>query len=166
MGTGGTLARFPGEHLGGPVGGLRESVAARDVPAERLGPVQEVPSAEGPGLVAAAGPTGALAILVGLLVLGTGVAVALRQGPRRHALAVFAASWLVLPIALIGRSSGEFTAFREIVRLGPAVTPKDLAAGLSGTSAVTACAFLGLLLGLVGSVAALSRSREDGPAGE
>lgn len=127
--------------------------------------MQEVAYEEGPGFVSAAGGSGALAILVGLAVLVAGLVVAVRAGPRRHALAVFAASWLVLPIALIGRAVGEFAAFQEVIRLGPAVTPKDLAGGLSGTSAVTACAFLGLLLGLTGSVAALARSREDAAAG-
>lgn len=117
-----------------------------------------------PGFLVLGGPAGILAILVGLAVLVLGIAVAAKCGPRRHALALFAAAWLVVPIALFGRALGEISAFQEVVQLGPAVTPKDLAGGLQYASGVSAYALLGLLLGLAGSVAALARSREDGPA--
>jgi hypothetical protein len=117
-----------------------------------------------PGLFVMAGPLGALAVFVGLAVLAAGVAVAVMRGRRRHALALFAAAWLPLPIAFAGRALGDIAAFREIAQLGPAVTPKDLASGLQYGSATTAIAHFALLLGLTGAVAALSRSREDGAA--
>ena len=115
------------------------------------------------GFLALGGPAGLLAILVGLIVLALGTFVAAKRGPRRHALALFAAAWLAVPLGLLGRSFGELTALAEIVKLGAAVTPKDMAGGLQSSSGATACATLGLLLGLVGAVAALARSREDGP---
>lgn len=119
-----------------------------------------------PGLLALAGPTGFLALLVGFAVFALGLVVAARAGRRRHALALFAAAWLPLPLAFAGRALGDVAAFREIVALGPAVTPKDVAAGMQYGSASTWCAHVAILLGLSGAVAALARSREDGPAGE
>lgn len=112
--------------------------------------------------VADAGLLGLLAVLVGGAVLVWGLAIAISAGRRRHALAVFAAAWLPIPLAFLGKALGDHAALHEIVQLGPAVTPKDLAAGLQQGSAVTACATLGVLLGLSGAVAALARSREDG----
>jgi len=117
----------------------------------------------GPGFIASAGVIGILTLLTGFAVLVTGLGLAAKRGSRSHALAVFAAAWLVVPLALAGRSFGEWRAMEEIIQLGPAVTPKDLAYGLKTAAAVTACATFGLLLGLVGSVAALARSREETP---
>jgi hypothetical protein len=115
------------------------------------------------GWLAQGGVAGMLAVLLGATVLVLGIVVSARRGPRRHALALFAAAWLPLPIALFGKALNEIAAFDEIIRLGPAMTPKDMAAGLSAAQAVTACALLALLLGLSGAVAALARSQEDAP---
>lgn len=103
------------------------------------------------------------AVFVGMAVLAVGIVVAALRGPRRYAFALFAAAWLPLPIGLLGKSVGEVAALHEIVMLGPAVTPKDLAGGLAQASGATACALLALLFGLIGSIVAFARSREDGP---
>lgn len=117
-----------------------------------------------PGFVEAGGIAGILALFAGFVVLGLALLVAARRGPRRHALAVFAAAWLALPIGLFGKSAGEITALHEISQLGPAVTPKDMAAGLVESAGTNASTLLALLLGLGGAVVALARSREEAPA--
>lgn len=109
------------------------------------------------------GPAGIWALLVGIAVLVLGIVVARRRGPQWHAHALFAAAWLPLPIGLFGKAAGEVAAFNEVVRLGPALTPNDLAHGLAQASAATACALLAILFGLAGAIAALARSRENVP---
>lgn len=111
----------------------------------------------------AAGPTGQLAVLFGFAVLVWGLVLARRRPTLPRALVVFAAAWLPLPLVLLNRSMGDFAALHEIVLLGPAVTPKDVAAGFQGGAASNACAAAAVLLGLLGAIAALARVRE--PAG-
>ena len=107
--------------------------------------------AAGPGFIENAGLTGLLAVAIGLVILALGVRVAMQRGPRRQAIALLAAAWLPLPLVLLARL--------DVVRaLGPAVTPKDLAAGVQSLLVTSACGALALILGLSGAVAALARS--------
>ncbi|MCE9637436.1 MAG: hypothetical protein K8T90_17160 [Planctomycetes bacterium] len=114
----------------------------------------------GPGFIENAGLSGLLAIAIGLVVLALGLRVAMKRGPRRHALALLAASWLPLALVLLGRSMGEYGALAEIRALGPALTLRDLAYAMQVTAAGSACSALALTLGLSGAIAALARSSE------
>jgi hypothetical protein len=114
---------------------------------------------ETPGLLASAGLVGVLALALGLGLLGLGMIVAVKRGSRAHALALMAASLLPFVLGTVGAAVGTIGAFDEVVKLGPAVTPKDLAAGGRVALSAAALGTLATILALAGAVAALSRSR-------
>ena len=116
-------------------------------------------SNETSGLLASGGTLGVLALLVGLGILVAGIVVARRGGSRGQALAVLAAALLPFLLGSLGTALGSIGGFDEIVRLGPAVTPKDMAAGQRHALAAAACGTVGTILAVCGGIAALARSR-------
>ena len=111
-----------------------------------------------PNVFEAAGAAGLLALVVGMSVLGLGVALFVRRGTRGQALALTVAAFLPFLLGEIGTSMGSFRAQTSIVRLGPAVTPKDLAYGQRQVIASKLFGNVATMLALCGAVAALARS--------
>ena len=109
-----------------------------------------------------AGPWAVLACLAGVIVLLLAVRVARRRGPRRHALALFAAAWLpLLPVLGKGTWPGTWWVFAAGLRwsdrgaeaIRPFMPPSP------PTSPMVLLCATGLLLSLIGAVAALARCR-------
>ncbi len=87
-----------------------------------------------------------------------GLFMALRRSSRGAALAVLAAASLPWLLGGIGTTLGEMGAQDAIVKLGPAVTPKDLAAGNRQRLAAHYLGTLGTILAVCGGALALARS--------
>lgn len=112
-----------------------------------------------------AGSLGILALVCGVAVLILALRCASRRGPRSHAYALFAAAWLgFLPVPL-ATSFGELPPFLLLItKWGD---PRDIqtcvtfAGPMPQPALVDSCA-ASLLLGLVGSIAALARSSGAG----
>ena len=118
---------------------------------------------DGPGPLTLAGPAGMLALLIGVVILALGIRMALRGARLGPAAALFAAAWLPLALMTFFCALGEFGALQEIIRLGPAITPRDFAGGMQIKDAELACGALATFLGLVGAVIALARVRTTEP---
>ena len=116
-----------------------------------------------PGLLASAGVVGAISLLLGLALLALGIVVAVRRGRRAHAIALLAAAPLPFLLGCVGNALGMIGAFDEVVKLGPAVTPKDLAAGMRVAFSAAALGVLATILALGGAIAALARSQAEPP---
>ncbi len=134
---------------------------AAAAPAQEVAAPPPAPPPEHVGAFSSAGLAGALALLVGLVVLALGLVTAARSGPRRHAWALLVASALPIPITFVGVLLGMRSAYDYVTALGPAVTPRDLAEAHGAVWATAAFGALSVLLGLIGSVIALARSRPD-----
>ena len=111
-----------------------------------------------PSVFEAAGAAGLLALVIGVCVLGLGVALFVRRGTRGQALALTVAAFLPFLLGEIGTSMGRFGAQTMIVQLGPAITPKDVAAGQRQVIASKLFGNVATMLALCGAVAALARS--------
>lgn len=114
-----------------------------------------------PGLLGSTGVVGTVGLLLGLAILTLGVLVAVRRGKRAHAFALLVAAFLPFLIGTIGSAVGVIGAFDEVVKLGPAVTPKDLAAGMRSAVAAGALGMVATILALGGAIAALACTQAE-----
>ncbi len=111
------------------------------------------------GVISQVGAGGFLALAMGLGLLVLAIVVAVRRGSRRHAFALTAAAFLPYLLASSSTTLGQIRAQNEIVRLGPAVTTKDLAHGRRVVLAASLCGSVATFFALCGASAALARSR-------
>ncbi len=111
------------------------------------------------GIVASAGALGLLALAVGFAVLVVSIVLAVRRTSRGPALALVAMALVPYLVGGINSGMGEIAAQAEIMRLGPAVTPKDLAHGQRIALTGKLFGAVGSVLALCGAATALSRSR-------
>ncbi len=116
-------------------------------------------------MLALAGPHGVVAAGVGAIVLGWGIRMAVRRASRAHALALFAASFLPLPVAAFGGGFGEFASWELVTMVRPTTSPSATAAEMlaifESRAAATTTACWGMGLALAGATVALARSRPD-----
>ena len=114
-----------------------------------------------------AGPWALLAFLVGFAVLVLAVRAARRRGPRRHALALFAAAWLpLLPVLLTETLFASWTFVAMTLRWsdpGAAQIAPFLPQRPPPSATALLCS-IGLLLALSAAALALARSRPDAPS--
>ena len=106
-----------------------------------------------------AGAFGGAALVLGAALLLLGLLIAARRGSRGAALAMLAASFLPLALAMVGTAIQYLAGLRELVLLNAAVTPRDMSAANARVAVVAACAGWGWLLASCGAVLALARSR-------
>lgn len=111
------------------------------------------------------GPWSFLALAAGIAVLVLAWRVARRGGPSRHALALFAASWLAFLPVVLGSSGWSLpTYLGTTLRWGDPGLQEALPFARRPDPAQPlreAVCGAGLLLGLAGSVAALACSRRE-----
>jgi len=101
---------------------------------------------------------GTAGLMLGLVLFAVGFILAKRGVTTPVASLMLAITWLIPVAAGAAILLGMIGSFEEVSRLGPTVTPSDLAGGVNASFCQGGLALLGFGLGLVGSLRALAAS--------